>query len=113
MTDIDKDYITTLKERGTKSHAYSKHQLVGLMIADLLDDREHKSFYMRLARSRNISSILSIARDVSERISVSQKGAYFMKILKEKGFLEKLPQTQKIPKKKKTKKKSTQPSFFK
>ncbi|PIU98596.1 hypothetical protein COS61_00535 [Candidatus Wolfebacteria bacterium CG03_land_8_20_14_0_80_40_12] len=78
---IEKDYIKTLKERGKKSHVYKKYQLTGLLIARLLNDEKHKSLYIKLAKKHKGDNLLRIAKDVSERKKVKNKGGYFMKIL--------------------------------
>ena len=78
---IEKDYIKTLKERGKKSHVYKKYQLTGLLIARLLNDEKHKSLYIKLAKKHHSDDLLRIAKDVSERKKIGNKGGYFMKIL--------------------------------
>ena len=78
---IEKDYIKTLKERGKKSHVYKKYQLTGLLIARLLNDEKHKSLYIKLAKKHHSDNLLRIAKDVSERKKIGNKGGYFMKIL--------------------------------
>jgi len=75
------DYLETLRERSKTSKVYQKHQLVGLEIADILRDQEHKSLYIKLAKERNQQELLSLAKDISERKTVKNKGAYFMKVL--------------------------------
>src|SRR3989344_3375956 len=76
-----KDFIKTIKERAEKSKIYKKYQLIGLVIAQLLNDEKHKSLYIKLAKEQNADILLSIAKDVSERKQIKNKGAYFMKIL--------------------------------
>ena len=78
---IDKDYLKTIKERTKKSHVYKKYQFTGLLIAELLNDEKHKALYIKLAKEQNPDILLSIAKDVSERKQIKNKGAYFMKIL--------------------------------
>ncbi len=78
----EKDYLEILKERGKQSHVYKKYQLTGLLIAQLLDDEKHKSLYIKLAQKNNSDDLLIIAKDISERKKVENKGAYFMSILK-------------------------------
>lgn len=77
----EKDYIETLKERAKKSHVYRKYQLTGLTIARLLNDEKHKSLYIKLAKEHNNQHLLSIAKDVSERKKIQNKGGYFMRVL--------------------------------
>lgn len=77
----NKDYLEILKERAKKSHVYRKYQMIGLMIAQLLNDEKHKSLYIKLAKEHNNEHLLSIAKDVAERKNIENKGAYFMKVL--------------------------------
>lgn len=81
-------YIKELKRRSGESRIYSEHQLMGLLIAEALGDEAHKSLYMKLAKSHNADRLLKIAKDVSERENVENKGAYFMKIIGEMGILK-------------------------
>ncbi|MBI4993593.1 hypothetical protein HZC33_01360 [Candidatus Wolfebacteria bacterium] len=78
---MEKNYLEILKERGKKSHVYRKYQMIGLMIAQLLDDEKHKALYIKLAKEHNNEHLLSIAKDVSERKNIENKGGYFMKVL--------------------------------
>jgi len=82
-----KDYLKTLRERAQKSHIYTKHQLIGLEIAQLVEDNAHKSLYMKLAKEHNTQRLMELAKSVAEKNDIEQKGAYFMKILHEEGFL--------------------------
>ena len=77
-----------LKRRSGESRVYSEHQLMGLLIAEALGDESHKSLYMKLAKSHSADRLLEIAKDVSERENVENKGAYFMKIIGEMGILK-------------------------
>ncbi len=81
---FNKDYIKNLKKRGKESHVYRKFQLIGLEIAQLLNDNEHKSLYIKLAKEKNPETLLAIAKDVAERKNIENKGGYFMKILQTK-----------------------------
>jgi hypothetical protein len=78
---LEKEYLEIIKERGKKSRVYKKYQLTGLLIAQLLDDEKHKSLYIKLAKKHNSDDLLRIARDVSERKKVKNKGGYFMRVL--------------------------------
>ena len=81
------DYLQELRKRRKKSRVYTKHQLIGLMIADILDDKEHISLYIKLAKKGNKDFLLGTARDVADRDNVDNKGAYFMRILQESNQL--------------------------
>lgn len=83
---IDKDYLQTIRERGVKSHVYKKYQSTGLALAQLLDDQKHIALYIRLAKKGNDEELIRLAKTVAERKLVQNKGAYFMKLLKEKNF---------------------------
>ena len=78
------DYIKKLKERGKDSHIYTKFQLIGLEIANLLDDQKHIGIYMKLCKDKNPETLLAIAKDVAERKTIGNKGGYFMKVLQSK-----------------------------
>lgn len=77
----EKNYLEILKERGKQSRVYKKYQLTGLLIAELLNDENHKSLYIKLAKKHSGNHLLAIAKDVSERKKIKNKGAYFMKVL--------------------------------
>lgn len=80
---IDKDYLKTIKDRGKESHVYKKFQLIGLEIAELLNDEKHKSLYIKLAKQYDAENLLAIAKDVSQRKKIENKGGYFMRIIQE------------------------------
>ncbi len=63
---------------------YRKFQMMGLEIARLLNDEKHKSLYIKLAKQNDSDILMSIAKDVSQRKNIENKGGYFMKILQEK-----------------------------
>jgi len=75
---ILKDYLGTLKARSKESKVYREYQLLGLEIADILEDQKHKALYIRLAKERGGRELLRIAKEVAERKGVKNKGAYFM-----------------------------------
>lgn len=77
----EKNYLEILKERGKQSRVYKKYQLIGLEIAQALNDEKHKSLYIKLAKKHPGDHLLGIAKDVSERKKIKNKGAYFMKVL--------------------------------
>ena len=80
---MDKDYIDKLKERAKESRVYSSHQMTGLMLSEILGDEAHKSLYIKLAKNNDEDALLKLAKSVAERKQVENKGAYFMKLLKE------------------------------
>ncbi|MEX2054369.1 MAG: hypothetical protein WD883_02410 [Candidatus Colwellbacteria bacterium] len=82
------DYIAELKRRSGESRVYSEHQLIGLLIAEALDDEKHKSLYMRLAKKHDADRLLKLAKDIAERENVENKGAYFMKVADQMGILK-------------------------
>ncbi len=77
-----KKYFELLKTRSQRSRVYKSHQQTGLTLADLLDDPKHKSLYMRLAKNFNNSDLIRLARSLADRKNIQNKGAYFMKMLK-------------------------------
>lgn len=74
-------YIESLKNRSKTSHAYTSHQMIGLEIATILRDWEHRALYMKLAKEHGGQKLLSLAKSIAERKDIRNKGAYFMKIL--------------------------------
>jgi len=68
-----------------------RHQALGLAIADLLGDRQHKALYIKFAKEHNGELLLTVAKDVSTRKGIKNKGAYFMKIFGT--FRKSLPRT--------------------
>lgn len=74
------DYIELLKQRAKESKIYTPHQMTGLLLADILEDAEHKSLYMRLAKNNDNDALMKLAKDVADRKSIKNKGAYFMKL---------------------------------
>ena len=79
---LAEDYIEKLKKRSRESRVYRKHQLIGLEIAELLRDPEHKSLYIKLAKEQNAQKLLGLAKEISQKKSVKNKGAYFMTVVK-------------------------------
>lgn len=77
---LEPGYFEEIRKRKKESKVYREFQLVGLEIADILGDRAHKSLYIRLAKAGNKSRLMAVAKDVSERRSIKNKGAYFMKV---------------------------------
>lgn len=75
------NYLGKLKQRGKDSHVYRKYQLLGLEIAQILQDEKHKSLYIKLAKEKGGDKMMRIAKEVAERRDVRNKGAYFMKVL--------------------------------
>lgn len=76
-------YLKELKRRAAESHVYRKYQLIGLEVAQILGDSRHKALYIRLAKESGTAAdrLLRLAKDVAERTSVRNKGAYFMSLL--------------------------------
>lgn len=84
MPNGKKDYIKELKQRGEESHVYRKYQLVGLEISQILRDEKHKALYIKLVKDSGAAGdrLIGLAKDVADRASVKNKGAYFMSLLK-------------------------------
>jgi len=47
---IDDEYLNKLNEQSKNSRISRKYQLMGLLIADLLNDKAHKALYIKLAK---------------------------------------------------------------
>ncbi len=79
--DFGKEYGEKISERQKTSKIYSEHQLVGLEIADILNDKKHKALYIKLAKTFGRDRLIPLAKSVAEKKEVKNKGAYFMKVL--------------------------------
>lgn len=75
------DYLEELEKRKKESKVYKDYQLVGLLIAETLNDEKHKSLYIKLAKEHNQNELLRLAKSVAERKNIENKGAYFMSLL--------------------------------
>lgn len=80
-------FLSELAKRRTKSRVHTRHQLMGLLIAEALGDQAHKSLYIKMAKEGNADMLLSLAKDVSTRGNVENRGAYFMTTAHERGFI--------------------------
>ncbi|MBI4193397.1 MAG: hypothetical protein HY536_02095 [Candidatus Colwellbacteria bacterium] len=74
------EYLEQLKKRSQGSRVYTRHQLIGLMAAELLHDEEHTSLYIKLAKEHDEGRLLSLAERVASDPKVREKGAYFMRV---------------------------------
>lgn len=88
LNNIKKEYLKTLTKRSKESKVYKPFQSTGLMLADILDDPENKAIYIRLSKIYDNQELIIKARDVAERRNITNKGAYFMKMLKDIRKLE-------------------------
>ncbi len=79
------NYIKELEKRKGKGYIKTSYQLVGLNIAVILRDMEHKSLYIKLAKESNPDTLLRIAKTVAEREDVKNRGAYFMRLISSEG----------------------------
>ena len=75
------DYKQKLLKRKVDLRTYTKHQSIGLLIAELLDDFAHKALYIKLAKEKNTDNLLRVAKDVSQMKNINNKGGYFMRIV--------------------------------
>ncbi len=78
--DLSGRYLETLTERAKKSKIYKPYQLMGLTLAEILEDNKHKAIYMKMAKKHNNDHLLHLAKKIAERKNIINKGAYFMKI---------------------------------
>lgn len=77
------DYLEKIKDRAKKTRVRTRHQMIGLEIADILGDRKHKALYMKIAKNGIPDEALTIAKSIAENGSVKNKGAYFMRVWSE------------------------------
>lgn len=76
------DYLKGLTGRASESKVYSAHQEIGLELATILHDRFHKALYIKLAKTHpDHQRLLILAKDIAGRQGVTNKGAYFMRLL--------------------------------
>lgn len=94
---IDPSYLEEIRKRKTESKVYKEFQLTGLEVADILNDRAHKSLYIRIAKTDTNQKMMALAKDIAERRGIKNKGAYFMKLWKE-AKISKLSKKDIIPK---------------
>ncbi len=78
------EYLDSIKERRENKRVGHKHQLIGLEIADLLDDREHKALYIKLVKKYGEQKVVALAKDIAERKNIKNRGAYFMRMFHKK-----------------------------
>jgi hypothetical protein len=84
---LSEDYAKKLRERISKNRVYRDYQAIGLEIAETLEDKKHIALYIKLAREHSAHELLRIAKDVAQRNEVTNKGAYFMRLLQGKNIL--------------------------
>lgn len=78
--DLSNRYFETLTDRAKKSKVYKPFQLVGLTVAQLLDDDRHRSLYIKLAQKHKHDYLLQLAKRIAESKNIVNKGAYFMRV---------------------------------
>lgn len=81
LGNLDKEYLAQIAERKKTSRVHSEYQLIGLEIAQILQDQKHKGLYMRLVKKYGKEKLLPLAKSVAENKNVINKGAYFMRVL--------------------------------
>jgi hypothetical protein len=75
-------YKAALIKRRKKSRIYKKYQLTGLVLAQILQDKKHKSLYIKLAKEYDEQELLATAKEIAQKKNVKNKGAYFMRVWK-------------------------------
>jgi hypothetical protein len=95
MARMREKYVAELKRRGKESHVYKKYQLLGLEISQILADEKHKALYIKLAKEQDAETLMRLAKDISGRANIKNKGAYFMTMLKERNTKPGAPSKQK------------------
>lgn len=73
-------YFDELEKRSKKSRAFHKHQLIGLMMAEILGDSKHKSLYIKLAKKHDAQTLLELAKNIASKKNIKNRGAYFMRV---------------------------------
>ncbi len=75
------NYLDAIKRRKRDNRVSQEFQSIGLEVADILNDSEHKALYIKLTKKLGKDKILSLAKTVAETKDVKNMGAYFMKVL--------------------------------
>jgi hypothetical protein len=75
------NYMEALKKRSKDARVTRQFQFIGLEIATILHDLEHKALYIKLAKQYNPDTLLALAKDVRDRRDVKNYGAYFMSLV--------------------------------
>lgn len=79
--DFAKNYLEELKKRYARSRISKKYQAMGLELARILNDKKHKSLYIKLMKEGNPAKLMWLAADIADRKNVKNMGAYFMRLL--------------------------------
>ncbi len=74
-------YLKTLQERAAKRNITQEFQLIGLEIAVVLHDLEHKSIYIKYAKAYGSDKMLALAKDIASRRGVENPAGYFMTVV--------------------------------
>ena len=80
-------YLRDLAARRARSRVRTRHQLIGLLMAETLRDRAHKSLYIKMAKEGDADMLMALAKDVASRGEVENPGAYFMAVAHERGYI--------------------------
>jgi hypothetical protein len=81
LTLNPKEYLQLIAKRSAQKRISHQFQLIGLEIAVLLRDTEHKSLYIKYAKEYGSGRMLSLAKDIADRRGIDNKGAYFMTVV--------------------------------
>ncbi len=77
---LSEKYFESLSERSRQSRVYHDYQLIGLQLAEILQDRPHRALYIKLAKNYNSDKLLDLVNRIAERGDIKNKGAYFMSV---------------------------------
>lgn len=80
LRKIIPDYLKVLNERTKTTRVSKPYQLIGLYLAELLEDDGHKALYIKLAKTCDNQQLIELAKNITERKEIKNKGAYFMKV---------------------------------
>ncbi|MBM3281399.1 MAG: hypothetical protein FJY91_01445 [Candidatus Harrisonbacteria bacterium] len=77
-------YRKTLGERKKITRVHHDFQLLGIELSQILCDTKHKTLYIKLAKfgGKDKDYLLRLAKCVAEKKDITNKGAYFMRVLK-------------------------------
>ena len=81
LNESGQDYFKNLAKRAKTSRVYRSYQMIGLQLAEILNDLPHKALYIKLAKMRDAQELLRAAKTIAENPKIQNRGAYFMKVI--------------------------------
>ncbi len=70
--------IAEVKYKDRPKNIAYEFQMYGVYLAESLGDTKHYSLYIKLAKEQDAGKLRQLAKSISERSTIRNKGAYFM-----------------------------------